>query len=461
MKHIDDVEIAIIGSGIVGISTAYYLCKKYQCKSVLLIDSRDPMSYTTAQSGDNYRNWWPSQVMTQFTNHSISLMQEIARETSNEIQMKQRGYALASRSKNIDDLIKTLDKNYGESNEQVRIHNSFQNNPHPYLDPHNKDWASSVDGVDVISNKQLIQQTFPHFSPEIENVIHIRKAGDFSSQQMGQVMLQQIKLLGCSRLRGQLINVVKDGKYKLEVKTSKGVVALKADKLINAAGPYVADIATMLGVELPIKNQFHQKIAFEDHLSAVPRNQPFSIDIDEATLDWNEDEKESLKEDFELAWLTKSISGGIHSRPEGEGRWIKLGWAYNTENSHPNYHQELTADSKYNPYFPEIVLRGAAKLNPSLVPYIETLPVNLTHYGGYYTMTDENWPLIGPLDDSEAYVAGALSGFGCMGACAAGSLCADWVCQGQLPEYAHALSLNRYQDPELIKEMKAADIGVL
>lgn len=74
MKKRQDVEIAVIGMGIVGISTAYYLCKKYACKSVLLIDPRDPMSYTSVQSGDNFRNWWPSKAMTQFTNGRMNLI---------------------------------------------------------------------------------------------------------------------------------------------------------------------------------------------------------------------------------------------------------------------------------------------------------------------------------------------------------------------------------------------------
>ncbi|MFT5572620.1 MAG: glycine/D-amino acid oxidase-like deaminating enzyme [Cryomorphaceae bacterium] len=77
-------------------------------------------------------------------------------------------------------------------------------------------------------------------------------------------------------------------------------------------------------------------------------------------------------------------------------------------------------------------------------------------------MTEENWPLVGPLDDSGAFVAGALSGFGSMGACAAGALCADWVCGGSLPQYAHSISLARYQDPVLLRKMaQSNDIGLL
>ncbi|MEH6571178.1 MAG: FAD-binding oxidoreductase [Halioglobus sp.] len=459
MKKIEDVEIAIIGAGIVGIATAYYLCKKYQRKSVILIDARDPMSYTSAQSGDNYRNWWPSQPMTEFTNHSISLMHDIARESSNVLQIKQRGYALATRRRNIDDLMEALESNYKASEGLVRVHNNSSSDS--YVNPHSDDWTSSVNGVDVVSSKALIQKTFPAFSSQIENVLHIRRAGDFSGQQLGAYMLEQVKPLGCRRLRGHVESIVKDDRYTLEVSTQDGTVSLKVDRVVNAAGPYVGEIAKMLGAKLPVDNVFHQKIAFEDTLQAVPRNQPFSIDMDEACLDWKDEERAALYEDPNLTWLTQPIEGGTHCRPEGTGRWIKLGWAYNRNSSLPNNHQELINDPMYDSSFPEVVLRGAARLNPNLSPYIEKLPKGLVHYGGYYTMTKENWPLVGPLDHQGAFVAGALSGFGSMASCAAGSLCADWVCDGELPPYSHALAMSRYDDPTLRAQMSQTNIGLL
>ncbi|MFK8048646.1 MAG: NAD(P)/FAD-dependent oxidoreductase [Halioglobus sp.] len=459
MKKIDDAEIVIIGAGIAGIATAYYLCKKYQRKSVLLIDSRDPMSYTSAQSGDNYRNWWPSKQMTQFTEHSISLMHDIARESANVLQMKQRGYALATRRTDIQDLVETLESNYKTATDLVRHHTGGRSAS--YVDPHNDDWASSVNGVDVISNKQLIQRTFPAFSNSIENVLHIRRAGDFSGQQMGTYMLEQIKPFAHRRLRGHVETIASDGRYTLEIKTQDGNVSLKADIVVNAAGPYVGEIANMLGVKLPVTNIFHQKIAFEDTLATVPRDQPFSIDMDKARLEWSDEELLALSEDPNLSWLAGPIDGGTHCRPEGTGRWIKLGWAYNRTPSRPDNQQELINDPRFDANFPEIVLRGAARLNPNLRPYVEKLPPGLVHYGGYYTMTEENWPLVGPLDSKSAFIVGALSGFGSMASCAAGSLCADWICDGELPQYAHSFALSRYQDPELIAQMSTTDIGLL
>ena len=76
------------------------------------------------------------------------------------------------------------------------------------------------------------------------------------------------------------------------------------------------------------------------------------------------------------------------------------------------------------------------------------------HYGGYYTMTAENWPLIGPVGPPDSYVVGALSGFGSMTACAAGRLCAAWVGGNALPDYAEGLSLERYKDDDLIDQLQ-------
>jgi glycine/D-amino acid oxidase-like deaminating enzyme len=77
-------------------------------------------------------------------------------------------------------------------------------------------------------------------------------------------------------------------------------------------------------------------------------------------------------------------------------------------------------------------------------------------------MTKENWPLIGPMKSSGAFVAGALSGFGTMAACATGALVATWVEGTKAPDFAPALSLQRYADEDLMKTLLASEsTGVL
>ncbi|MDH3701471.1 MAG: FAD-dependent oxidoreductase, partial [Alphaproteobacteria bacterium] len=155
--------------------------------------------------------------------------------------------------------------------------------------------------------------------------------------------------------------------------------------------------------------------------------------------------------DPELGWLTEAMPGSIHCRPDGgdHGNWIKLGWAFNDTPS-----QECL-EPVLNDNFPEIVLRGAARLNPSLKSYYGHLPRNMTHYGGFYTLTAENWPLIGPMGVDGAFVVGAMSGFGTMAACAAGELCTKWLLGADLPDYADVLSLGRYDDHSLMAELFA------
>ena len=59
----DSTDVAIIGAGSVGIAVAYYLVVDHGLTDIVLVEAGDPMALTSAQSGENYRNWWPHPVM--------------------------------------------------------------------------------------------------------------------------------------------------------------------------------------------------------------------------------------------------------------------------------------------------------------------------------------------------------------------------------------------------------------
>lgn len=109
-------------------------------------------------------------------------------------------------------------------------------------------------------------------------------------------------------------------------------------------------------------------------------------------MDWSPEERKALQEDIDLAWLANEFPGCVHCRPV-EPHGIKLGWAFETNESLP----EFDFGNHLSPNFPEVVIRGASRLQPALKTYLDNLPRNqLSLYGGWYSMTDENWPLIGP-----------------------------------------------------------------
>ena len=365
--------------------------------------------------------------MTAFTNDSIERMRSLAGASNDAFNMTTRGYVLATRQEDVASMLAGLPKGIE---------------------------------IDVCSGRDRINESYPVLSNEIVNVIHTHVGGDISGQQLGQLMLQEVRAAGAKRLQGEVLAIDCDSHFGLRVETANGSEAVRADVVVNAAGPFVDRVAAMLELKLPVRNIYQQKIAFEDIRSAIPRNMPFSIDLDRKTLNWSDEERELLAGDEDLAWLAEELPGGTHCRPDGSGKWVKLGWAYNERVSEPQ--QDLANEPAIDPQFPEIVIRGAAAFIPALEPYVESPPTRFTHYGGYYTMTEENWPLIGPLGPEGFFVVGALSGFGSMSACAAGALCAASICGKPLPDYASALSLERYKDDMLIKELRnSVDKGLL
>jgi glycine/D-amino acid oxidase-like deaminating enzyme len=444
-------EIAVIGAGSIGISVTYCLNVRYGFRNIAIIDPRDPMSLTSAQSGENYRNWWPHPVMTAFTNDGIRLLEEIATKSENRINMTRRGYALVTRRRNPQDLIDDLYTGYGdEAAKLIRIHEG-SGSLSSYQPPASAKWEDAPGGVDVLCDQALIRKTFPSYQNDVETVLHVRRAGSISGQQLGQYMLEQLKENGARLIRGSVTAIDSGSAFTISIAGAEGLSTIKAERIVNAAGPYVADVAAMLGQTLNTSYVYQQKIAFEDRDAVVPRDLPFTIDLDGQTLSWTEEEREILAADPATAKLIEAMPAGIHCRPDGaeSGKWIKLGWAFNHTSSDP--HEPDPIDDQ----FPDIVLRGASRLQPGLANYIGRLPRGARHYGGYYTTTEENWPLIGPTSTPGVFVAGALSGFGTMAACVNGALCADWIGGTPTASYAKMLAPSRYQNPAIIAELNS------
>lgn len=454
IETIEKAAVAVVGAGSIGIAVAYYLVKEHGIKNVALIDPRDPMSLTSAQSGENYRNWWPHPVMTAFTNHGIDLLEAIDRESGGRLNMTRGGYSLVTRRAHPDDLIEDLHRGYGDDAGQIRIRDSVSSS---YAAPLRAPWDRAPDGVDVLTNQALIRRTFPTYAKDVETVIHIRRAGSISAQQLGQYMLEHIKAAGGRLVRAEVKGISTGRPFVLELETKQGLRSLAADRVVNASGPYLQDIATMLGESMPVTTVYQQKIAFQDREGAIPRDMPFTIDLDGQTLAWSEEDRSLLASDPSLHPLISPMKGGIHCRPDGavDGTWIKLGWAYNETAT--DHHQEDPVD----PQFPDTVLRGASRLHPKLAAYIGRLPRGAHHYGGYYTMTDENWPLIGKTKTDGAFVVGALSGYGSMAATSAGALCAATMMDAHLPAYAKLMGFDRYADQVLMQQLAQLNKGTL
>src|ERR1043165_253460 len=102
-------------------------------------------------------------------------------------------------------------------------------------------------GVDVLGHPALIRATFPYFAQDVAAVLHVRRAGSISGQQLGQFMLETVRAAGGRLLRGKVVSVEDTAPFRLAVETPEGTQLHGAGRLLNAAGPFFTDMANLLG----------------------------------------------------------------------------------------------------------------------------------------------------------------------------------------------------------------------
>lgn len=431
-------EIVICGAGILGVSTAYALAQQ-GIKDIVMIDERPPLTLTSDKSSECYRNWWPGpgDAMVQLMNRSITLMEARAAACNNMFKLNRRGYLyVTTDAQQIAGLraaaAEAAQLGAGALREHAAGSASYQ--------PQHAEGYEGPDGSDLITDPALIQQHFPYLAPETAGVLHVRRAGWLSAQSYGMWMWEQARAAGVKLITGCVVGVDIQNGAVSAVRLADGTV-IETSTFVNAAGPHIASVGKLLGIEVPVYNELHLKAAFNDNLAAVGRDAPLVICADEQELPWGEDERAMLAEDPETAWLLGRLPSGAHTRPEGDAaaQSILILWDVHNEKVEPSF---PIAD---DPLYAETAIRGLGRILPGMRGYLERMPRPSVD-GGYYTKTQENRPLAGPLGVQGAYIIGAASGYGIMAAAGLAELVAAHISGGELPGYAPLFSLERYED---------------
>ncbi|MBM4329930.1 MAG: FAD-binding oxidoreductase [Deltaproteobacteria bacterium] len=443
-------DVLICGAGIAGIAAAYHLSVKHGIKNVLLVDELPPLSLTSDKSTECYRNWWPGpgDAMVSLMNRSIDLIEDLARESGNRFHLNRRGYLFAT----ADPARITTFKRAAEETAElgagpVRYHKG-RSEDSVYVPAPAQGFEGQPRGSDLITAPSLITRYFPYLSEHTLALLHPRRCGWFSAQQLGMYLLERARECGVRLWQARVEGVEIAGGRVEAVHLNDGGAPVKiwTGNFVNAAGPFLPHVGKMIGVDLPVFHELHVKVAFRDALRVVPRDAPLLIWTDPTLLPWSEQERLALAGSEETRYLLGEFPSGVHARPEGgeDSDVVLMLWTYDTKPVKPVF--PLTFD----PHYPEIVLRGLAVMIPNLRAYFGRMPKPVVD-GGYYAKSRENRPLIGPLPVDGAYVIGAFSGFGLMAACASGELLAAHLTGADLPQYAPAFTLERYADPEYQK----------
>ncbi len=444
-------EVVICGAGIAGIAAAYAAADA-GLKKILLIDSGAPLSLTSDKSTECYRNWWPGPdgAMVSLVNRSIELMEGHARKSSNRLLLNQHGYLFATAK---SEMIFQFEKD--AINAQNLGAGQFRRigSEKEYLTSPKFSFGNDLDGSDLITNRPLIFKYFPYLNPETRAILHVRRAGSLSAQQLGMYLLEEGKRRGVEFLSGTLLGVeTATGRlHGVSIEIGGKAYSVRSEALILSPGPYLKHIANVTGIELPVFVEKHIKITVPDIYGILPRSAPLIIWSDPIMLPWTAAERKILEQSNETEYLIRTFPSGVHGRPIGSGNQVLMYWTYNSEIS-----EEPVFPLEWDPYLPEITLRGMAVMVPGLKRYFDPMPKPYID-GGYYTKTADNRPLIGPLGKKGIYICSAFSGFGIMASCASGELIARYLTGQNVPAYAKFFHPTRFSNAEYMKQIQDWD----
>jgi glycine/D-amino acid oxidase-like deaminating enzyme len=415
-------DIVICGAGIAGAAAAFHLAVRRDAGRIILVDEYEPLTLTSDKGTQGYRNWWPGpdDTMLRLVSRSIDLLEETARESGNGFRMNRRGYLFATgdsaRLAEMEAVAAEV-SSYGMG--PLRRHTTAAS----YAPAPAEGFEDQPDGADILVG-DAVRAAFPYLAPDTAGAVHVRRAGTMNAVVLGSWFLKRAFAHGTSVVRDRVVAFDTSGGRVRSVQLASGHV-IETDTVILAAGPGVQEVGEMLGLDLPVKHELHAKMRFRDTRGIVPRGAPFVI--------WNDP--------IEVGGET--LPAGMHMRPVdlSHGDEVYLIWTYETDPR--RYVWPPTFDASY----PEIVLRGFARMIPGAAPYVGQ---GATGYvdGGYYCKTPENRPLVGPLPVEGVYIVAALSGIGLMSSHACGELVAQHVTGETLPDYARWFLPSRYDDPQ-------------
>lgn len=437
-------DTVVVGAGIAGVSVAHHLTVEHGLRTTL-VDPRPPLTLTSDKSTECYRNWWPSEPMVGLMNRSIDLLEEMADASGNAFGLSRRGYLfVTARPDTRDRWIAQAEVISAYGGGGVRIHQGESG----YRAASPTGFRGEPDGIDILIGADTVSRHFPYLTSKAIAALHVRRAGWFSAQQLGAWMLERARSAGLEHITDRVVGIDTDRGRTRGVRLASGK-AIAADVVVDAAGPHAGEVSRLAGLELPLRSELHLKVAYRDHRGMVPRSAPMLIWSDPQHLAWDPVEREALVEAGRDDLLGE-MPVFCHGRPEGglESPYFLALWEYHGEVGEPVW--PLPQDDLY----PEVVARGLTTMIPSFGGYLDGLPPSSVD-GGYYTKTPENRPLLGPAGPEGFHLACAYSGFGVMVAAGGADLVARHIVGDDLPGYAGAFLLSRYDDPDYVGGLEA------
>jgi len=374
-------DVVIVGGGVMGASTAYHLALK-GCKKVVLLE-RDPLfgQETTGKCAGGIRYQFATEINIRLSLLSFSMLDRFKEELGQAIDLRRCGYLfLLTREEHVKAFhaIFGLQHNLGVTTEWLKGDEVRSRLPLMRLE-------------DVLGATWNPQDGLVDPNSIVQGYI----AG---AKRLGATCLTDLGVMNIS-LKKECIHSVKTRLGEIETPI-----------VVNAAGPWAAQIGTMIGVDIPVV-PIRRQIAVTTPIPQLPPHFPFVIDF----------------------------AKNLYFHREGPG--ILTGMS--NLNEPPSFNQDVDREWELK-HFDEAMAR---------IPLLEEVGIS-SRWAGLYEVTPDAHPILGRVPEVNGfYCINGFSGHGLMHGPICGLLLAEEILDGKAHTLDIAsLSLTRFREGKLIQE---------
>ncbi len=353
-------DVVIVGAGAIGLAVALQL-RRAGIPSVLVLDRHSaPAQGSTSRANGGVRAQFGTAANIAFSQFTIEALTGLDRATGGLVGLRQVGYLFMA----------------GNASNESRLRQNFNLQdamgvPVQLLTP-----REIVDLVPFVRAEGLRRGTF------------CPTDGIIDPHGVVLALWQEGKRLGAEyRLSEEVIAII-PVHGGLEVQTSN--MTIKAEIVVNAAGPFASALAGMVGVTLPVQ-PYRRNLACTESTSQVPDLIPMCVDMDT----------------------------GVLIRREASGLLL----AYSDPLDEPTYESS----------FDQTFLEALAERVDNRFPFLQTIPIDHRKcWAGLYPETPDHQAIIGAAPEQERLInCVGFGGHGIMHSLAAGHAVMELIRDGR------------------------------
>jgi sarcosine oxidase subunit beta len=372
-------DVVIVGGGIVGASIAYHLTRK-GARDVIVVERDRLGAGSTGKNAGGIRLQFSSEINVRLSQYALPHIEHFADEIGADPHFHQVGYLfLITEERDVAPFERSLElwKRLGV--------------PARRLD--------AAGAHDLFPSARTDDVRFATFCPK-------DGYADPSSMLAGYV----------ARAREGGAQFVEHSPVT-KVMCEKGRVAgvragddeIAAPTVVDAAGPWAAEVAKLASIDLPIE-PLRRHIFVTETVPGLDRDFPLTIEF----------------------------ASGLYAHRESGG--VLLGMA--DPNEKPAFDDSVNWD-----FMPTVVERALSRF-----PILERTSIK-TGWAGLYEDTPDKHPILGPVDGVDGFICAAgFSGHGIMHAPATGALIAELIVDGRTSFDISALRASRFREGQLVRE---------